>query len=508
MNTRTSFIFVFLVACSTFGSDDAPPGPAGGTDDGGAPGNGTPPVTGTPGRGLSVVPSSERAFIIQGQSREIPIRITRNDITTDAVAIAVAGLPAGVTVAPLVIASGATEGKLKVTVPATTPQASVDLSISASAGDGSTATGALPIFVRGEPGTIDATFAPGGLLVSETAGSATSGGTLTQLADGSMVVAATGGRIVKVDAEGKTLASTNAGVGAHLAPLADGRFLNFGGDKLVRFSAKFEPDTSFNGGTGLVTDNVKSVKAVAVSGGRAFALTIAADDLTVAVKRFSADGVLESQSCAITSTYAPGTPTVGPGKISVSQGALSVDATGQAHVVGLVSADSRGFIYGCSTGGLVTLGGNLDSLAGVRLPSSGAAPVQVVDDGASGFYVTQHQFSIDLKAIQLLHLNASGMVVGGPFTTDLPLASVNVVGRAPDGSIVIASGGKGGFDSFQEIVALRRYNANGTEDAAFVHWETETNIVKRPYGLVFQKDGRIVVLASGGGLLVLVRYWG
>ena len=53
---------------------------------------------------------------------EIPIRSTRKTSTTDAVAIAVAGLAAGLTVAPLVIASGSTEGKLEVTVAATATQ--------------------------------------------------------------------------------------------------------------------------------------------------------------------------------------------------------------------------------------------------------------------------------------------------------------------------------------------------------------------------------------------------
>jgi len=504
MNLRTSFIFVFLVACSTFGSDDAPPGPAGANEDGGAPGNGQPPVTGTPGRGLSVVPSSERAFIIQGESLEIPLRITRKDSTTDAVAIAVAGLPAGVTVAPLVIASGATEGKLKVTVPATTPQASVDLSIFARAGDGSTATGALPIFVRGAPGAIDTTFAPGGLLVSETIEPpAPSGGTLTLLADGSMVVAATGGRIVKVDAEGKTLASTDAGVGRHLVPLPDGRFLNFGADKLVRFSARLEPDTSLNGGTGLVTDNVQSVAAVAAAGGKAFALGVAANGYAMAVKRFSADGVLESESCSITS------PSL---SLTVGGYSLNVDASGGARVVGGVGGGgvnggpAQNFLYGCAPSGTVNLGGSIGTPQEVRFGlSDPLRPPQITDDGAAGFFVIQFA-SGGIGAWQLLHLDASGAVDRGPFTTDL-IRGVTVLRRASDGSVVIASD----TGPASEVVALRRYKANGAEDSTFVHAETATSSL-RPYGMVFQ-NGRIVVLASTApllktGMLVLGRYWG
>jgi len=294
MNLRPLFVFVFLAACSSFNAEDGP-GAAPLNADGGT-GKEQAPVPGTPALGFSVEQVSERAFVIQGKSLEIPVRITRKAGTADSVAIGVGGLRAGLTVAPLTISPGSTEGKLRVTAAAATPQGPIDLSLSATASDGTTAKGALPIFVRGAPGTVDTTFAPGGLFIS-----GVQDATLTLLADGSMVVAApvwTGARLVHVDTDGKSLASTDAGVGGLVAPLPDGRYLNFGNDKLARFSAKLKRDTSFNGGTGLVTAGVGTVSDVAVVGGKAYLLS-QPDAQNVTVKRFGADGVVELSSCVV-----------------------------------------------------------------------------------------------------------------------------------------------------------------------------------------------------------------
>ena len=491
MNLRTSLVFVFLAGCSTFNADNAPgSGPS--NDDGGTAGNGQSPVPGTPALGFSVVPAGDRAFVIQGQSLEIPIRITRKESTTDAVAIAVGGLPAGATVAPLQIPAGSNEGKLKVTVAATTPQGSVDLSISASTGDGSTAKGAVPIFVRGAPGSVDTTFAPGPMLLSDNGGA---GGTLTLLADGSMVAAAkvgTGARIVKVDAEGKVSASTDAGVGVLLAPLPDGRFLNFGDDKVARFSAKLDRDTSLGGGTGLLTPAVGRASDVAVSGGKAYLLSTGGTGRTIAVRRFSADGVIESDSCKMNN------PADNGEYLQVRRSSLHVDVAGQARVVGgSGDENSSSFVFGCASSGLVNLGGDLYSPAHRALGSNVVLPA-LVSDGVDGFFVAEGPSNTSFS-VRLVHLNASGMVDRGPFTTDLTDA-FPIIGRAADGSVILTS--RRSLSS----PGLRRYKADGTEDATFVRAQSAS--VVSPSEIVILKDGRIVVLATSNGLLVLVRYWG
>jgi len=507
MNLRTSLVFVFLAGCSTFNADNAPgSGPS--NDDGGTAGNGQSPVPGTPALGFSVVPAGDRAFVIQGQSLEIPIRITRKESTTDAVAIAVGGLPAGATVAPLQIPAGSNEGKLKVTVAATTPQGSVDLSISASTGDGSTAKGAVPIFVRGAPGSVDTTFAPAGLFLSET-----DDATLTLLPDGSMVAAAkvgAGARIVKVDPEGKSLASTDAAVGAFVAPLPDGRYLNFGNAKLARLSAKLERDTSFNGGTGVVTTN-EVVADVAVAGGKAYALSrgskTSPDGTTnpagVVVKRFSADGVLESATCTISSDISA--------QIELGRHGLDVDTTGQVRVVGSLYQDENyciQFFFGCGPSGALNVGGNMNpSTPASRYILSNQAFPALVSDSAGGFFVAVGKNLLEPSRgpeNRMAHVDATGKADRLPFVTDLK-APKPILARDSAGSLILA----GSSDAYpQTVVALRRYTRDGTEDAAFVHAENAATSANYPYGLVVQRDGRIVVLASSTGQLGLVRYWG
>ncbi|HSO36521.1 MAG TPA: hypothetical protein VLT33_28545, partial [Labilithrix sp.] len=96
-------------ACSTFGSDEPAPPPS---SEGGASTDpdGGPSVPGTPDRGLQVVVGDPKAiaYVIQGASLALPVKLTRRDSSTGAVDITLTKLPPDLTADPLTIPAGAT----------------------------------------------------------------------------------------------------------------------------------------------------------------------------------------------------------------------------------------------------------------------------------------------------------------------------------------------------------------------------------------------------------------
>ncbi|MGH8994334.1 MAG: delta-60 repeat domain-containing protein [Acidimicrobiia bacterium] len=107
-------------------------------------------------------------------------------------------------------------------------------------------------------------------------------------------------------------------------------------------------------------------------------------------------------------------------------------------------------------------------------------------------------------------LDTTGFGVGGRVLTDFPTGvpdQLQALALQPDGKIVAA----GSTEPLATIVALARYNTNGTLDASFGSGGLVTTPPpaggENAYDVVVQPDGRIVVAGeSGSGDFVLLRY--
>ena len=152
-----------LCACSSGGGATPPaPGADAGTPEADA---GPDPVVGRPGRGitLSVVDAGSPAFVLQGKTLDVKLKLERQIASAGAVTVTVKGLPKDATSAGVVIPAGALEGTLTIQSAAATPQGPSDVVLEAAESDGSLASAKLPLFVRGAPGTLDTTFAKAGV---------------------------------------------------------------------------------------------------------------------------------------------------------------------------------------------------------------------------------------------------------------------------------------------------------------------------------------------------------
>ncbi len=116
-------------------------------------------------------PGSERGFaltggtaiaLIQGTSVEVDVSVTRSGYD-GAINVAAVGLPAGVAAAPLVIAAGATTGKLALSSLPNVPQGTSQITITATDADGKLRReSAVSLLVRGTAGSLDTTFGKDG----------------------------------------------------------------------------------------------------------------------------------------------------------------------------------------------------------------------------------------------------------------------------------------------------------------------------------------------------------
>lgn len=126
---------------------------------------------------ITLVSGSATASVVQGATTTIPVTVTRTNGFTGPIDIAVTGLPAGITAAPLSIADGATTGTLTLTATsaaaATTTPVNITLTASGTGVTAQTATVALSVAAAATPG-FTLTAAPAAL--SATAGQ---GGTST-----------------------------------------------------------------------------------------------------------------------------------------------------------------------------------------------------------------------------------------------------------------------------------------------------------------------------------------
>lgn len=143
---------------------------------GGGGDNATPVGAGTPPPGDSEPPpaaasftlalSTPKALILQGTSVAVDVTATRSAGFDAAIDVAVAGLPAGVTVAPARIGAGATTVTLTLAAAADAPHSlPTEVQVSGSAGTLS-AQQNVTVTVRGPAGALDTSFGAAGKAVS------------------------------------------------------------------------------------------------------------------------------------------------------------------------------------------------------------------------------------------------------------------------------------------------------------------------------------------------------
>lgn len=109
------------------------------------------------------VSSTTSARMVRNRTVDVPIEIVRNEALEGPVTIEIAGLPPGVTAEPLEIADGETSGVLKLTSADTIALGStVKAVLRATAGD-VVATHELDLRLTDRPGSLDTTFATGGI---------------------------------------------------------------------------------------------------------------------------------------------------------------------------------------------------------------------------------------------------------------------------------------------------------------------------------------------------------
>ncbi|MGH7282024.1 MAG: hypothetical protein ACRELY_10905 [Polyangiaceae bacterium] len=160
---RSLFLAGFLIASglgcqAILGIDGTTFSPDSGASDANAGDGSTSDATGEAGSGsLSVSPSTVR--IAPGGSADVTVTITRAGDTSD-VQVSANDLDAGVTIAPITIASGASTGTLHVAVPASASAGAQDIAMIHASLSGA-ANVPLTVVVPGLPGTIDETFANG-----------------------------------------------------------------------------------------------------------------------------------------------------------------------------------------------------------------------------------------------------------------------------------------------------------------------------------------------------------
>jgi len=426
---------------------------------------------------FAVTLASPRVRIVEGTSATVEVTIGRNEFT-EPVTVTVGGLPAGVTVSPLTIA--ADSGTLTLDVAAGATQGDAALTVTATGG-ARAHDAALSLLAMGLPGTLDKSFATGGILMTPPTGFGTA---MVIQPDGKIVIA------------GHTTGTTP--------------------DLLV---ARFLPggalDPAFAGG----------VVTLASPGmnDRANAMTLQPDGKIVVVgETFATDENARSGLVARFKTDGIPDPAFGTG----GRVELDLSAAGHFNRAKAVAVQADG---GIVVAGIYELGGSFDPVVArlapgggldnsfgmngrVRVPLGsgidGFAALRVQSDGRILAVGTTSSGTTDL--VTLVRLTSGGLL-DSTFDSDGKLL-INgweigdpiddwqtAIAFQPDGKIVVAGSAwsGAGFDA-----CLLRVNSNdGSPDAGF-----GTNGVKvvslapghldRLTGLALQPDGKLVLGGS------------
>ncbi|MCL2779717.1 MAG: hypothetical protein FWD73_17130 [Polyangiaceae bacterium] len=274
-----------LASCSTpFGEAPAPGGGSsssdggksdGGSDqtNGGKSDSGSGQTSGDTDSGGEVVPLGPEHFsfvaadtqqVVQGKTTSVPITITRSGETASDIQITTTSVPPGVTVGPLTIPANSNTGQLSLTVADSVAQGNLDgLAIQGNAVGGQASdTENLPLFVRGKPGALDTTFAPGGTIENTTDYNHIR--EANPQSDGKILIGAyntdaSTSAVIRLNADG-SVDTTFAGSDIQnipgslhdVAADANGHIVTPIGMRVYRYTANGALDTTFNNGAGFV----------------------------------------------------------------------------------------------------------------------------------------------------------------------------------------------------------------------------------------------------------------
>lgn len=549
-----------IVALSSLVALSACGGGGSASPDSEQPGNAPPPAPAPAPQGAFTLSlSTAKTLVIQGHSVQVTATVTRHGDFDGDVRVELAGLPAGVSAAPVLIARGATSAPVTLTAQAAAPH-SLPTAARADGRSGQEADSeALTVTVGGAPGVVDTSFNGGAQIVG--------------IGDGEAYATA-----MAVQADGKVVTvgytSTNAG-GTDIA--------------VMRHLRDGTPDAGFGNGGRVVT-------AIAAGRGsdQAFAVAVQPDgrilvagttatgstDLDFALLRYRPDGTLDAG-------FGTG------GKVITSFGA----STDRIHAIA-IQDDGRIVVAGDSDQGTTTTGidfalaryrpdGTLDAgfgnggkvLTAIRAGSArdsayalllqpAGGETRIVAVGGEGDFVAARYTAAGaldagfgqggklagvwgnatIGAARAVARDADKLVIAGQIQNDVALARLNADGSLDAGfgtggkvltplsatnwdaatALVRQADGKllaGGWvyegNSSSANFALLRYAADGAPDAGFGDAGRVVTPVAAPTrgdagrALVLQPDERVPTVrvlqageaSDGGNRFALLRYW-
>lgn len=184
----TAAVLLTLAACGG-GSADTP---AGGTPPAGPVGGGGGTPAPQPAGNFAVSVAQDKAVVFQDGTAVVRVQVARSGGFAGAVAVALSGLPAGVSASPAIVAAGATEVDVTLLALASAPHSlptAVTVEGSATVdGVAQRATTPLTVTVRGVAGMVDTSFA-GGAPVTRVGDSEDYAHAVAVQADGKVLVA-------------------------------------------------------------------------------------------------------------------------------------------------------------------------------------------------------------------------------------------------------------------------------------------------------------------------------
>lgn len=128
----------------------------------------------TPGS-VGITPATPGVSVVQGATAQLAISLTRNSFS-GALTATVTGLPAGVTVAPVAIAPGGTSASITFAAAANAALGTAPVTLHVANADGKvSSTTPIALSVRGVPGTLDASFGTAGVVSAPDLGPAAGG---------------------------------------------------------------------------------------------------------------------------------------------------------------------------------------------------------------------------------------------------------------------------------------------------------------------------------------------
>ena len=547
ITTAALAAFTTLTACGGGGS--AAPGGGGG-------GSGNPP----PPADFTLTLSTDRALVIQGHTAELTATLTRRNGFTGAVTVSLAGLPAGVSAAPVVIAQGATSARVTLSATAAAPH-SLPTAGRAEGRAGTLAdTEPLTVTVGGAPGVVDTSFhggaqvlpigdgeayatalavQPDGRVITVGRTSTLAGGTdfavMRHERDGTLDTSfGNGGKVVTAIAPG---AGADAAQAVAIQP--DGRILVAGSTAtsasdldfvVVRYLANGTLDASFGNGGKVVTP-------IGPSGDRIHAIAVQDDGMIVvagdsdrgssasgidfALARYRHDGTLDAG-------FGTGGTVITPIRAQGARDsayALVLQTVGTEQRIVAVGGEGDFVAARYTAGGALDASfGNGGKIAGVWGNSTIGAAQAVTLAGQQLVLAGQIQNHFALARLNLDGSLDAGFGSGGRVST--PLSANNWDGatalvRQADGKL-LAGGWVYEGNSSSGNFAVLRYGADGTLDTGFgtqgVQVAPAAAAGRSDTGraVVLQADPRVPTVraiqageaSEGGGFkFALQRYW-